>query len=135
MTKSKARKSSKSRDLLRKLKHRKTVRVAGRDSKSAKTMRGKSSSPASVPSNSKDRSNSKQTKVIGMLRMPAGATIESMMSVTGWQQHSVRGFLAGVVRKKLGLDLASETTENGRVYRIDDRKTSSPADAKTGKAA
>jgi hypothetical protein len=42
------------------------------------------------------------------------------MAATGWQQHSVRGFLAGVVRKKLGLNLVSEPNLDGRVYRIID---------------
>lgn len=55
-----------------------------------------------------------------MLHDRAGATIAAMMAATGWQQHSVRGFLAGVVRKKLGLNLVSEAGEGGRVYRIID---------------
>jgi hypothetical protein len=45
-----------------------------------------------------------------------------MMTATGWQQHSVRGFLAGVIRKKLGLTLVSEAGDGGRVYRIKDGK-------------
>jgi hypothetical protein len=60
----------------------------------------------------------KHDRVIAMLRTSAGATIASLVIATEWQQHSVRGFLAGVVRKKLGLNLVSEKTDNGRVYRI-----------------
>jgi hypothetical protein len=55
-----------------------------------------------------------------MLRDRAGATVAAIMAATGWQQHSVRGFLAGVIRKKLGLNLVSEPREGGRVYRIVD---------------
>src|SRR6266403_844463 len=61
---------------------------------------------------------------IAMLRTPAGATIASLVTATKWQQHSVRGFLAGVIRKKLGLNLVSEQTDKGRVYRIKDGKAS-----------
>jgi len=61
---------------------------------------------------------SKQARVIAMLKSPAGATIEAMMRATGWQQHSVRGFLAGVVRKRLKLKLASKKLDGKRIYRI-----------------
>jgi hypothetical protein len=64
------------------------------------------------------RPDTKHARIIAMLRSPAGATIAAMMTATDWQQHSVRGFLAGVVRKKLGLDLVSEQTDKGRIYRI-----------------
>jgi Protein of unknown function (DUF3489) len=62
-----------------------------------------------------------------MLRKPAGATIVAIMTATDWQSHSVRGFLAGVVRKKLGLNLVSEQTDKGRVYCIKDGKASAAA--------
>jgi hypothetical protein len=61
---------------------------------------------------------SKQAHVIGMLKSPAGATIDAMMKATGWQQHSVRGFLAGVVRKRLKLKLGSKKVDGERVYRV-----------------
>jgi Protein of unknown function (DUF3489) len=60
--------------------------------------------------------------LITMLRAPSGATVAAMMMATEWQQNSVRGFLAGVIRKKLGLNLVSEESDDGRVYRIRDRK-------------
>jgi Protein of unknown function (DUF3489) len=53
-----------------------------------------------------------------MLQSPAGATIAAMMEATGWQQHSVRGFLAGVVRKRLKLNLGSKKVAGNRVYQI-----------------
>ena len=62
---------------------------------------------------------SKQSHVIALLSSPVGATIAAMMKTTGWQQHSVRGFLAGVVRKKLKLKLNSKKIDGTRVYRID----------------
>ena len=63
-------------------------------------------------------SRSKQSHVIAMLRSPAGATIDAIMKATGWQQHSVRGFLAGVVRKRLNLKLSSEKVDGNRIYQI-----------------
>lgn len=65
----------------------------------------------------------------------AGATIAAMMAATEWQQHSVRGFLAGVIRKKLGLNLVSEQTDKGRVYRIRDGKASPAAMNRAKQAA
>jgi hypothetical protein len=73
------------------------------------------------------RSNTKHARIIAMLRKPAGATIAAIMTATDWQQHSVRGFLAGIVRKKLGLNLVSDQTDKGRVYRIKDGKAAPAA--------
>jgi hypothetical protein len=61
---------------------------------------------------------SKQDVVIAMLRLPEGATVDEVASVTGWQRHTVRGIFSGTLKKKLGLTLASAKEERGRVYRI-----------------
>jgi hypothetical protein len=66
------------------------------------------------------RADSKQALVIGLLQRPEGATIAQIMEATGWQQHTVRGTLAGSLKKRLGLTITS-TKEVGRqrVYRIE----------------
>jgi hypothetical protein len=94
-------------------------------SKSAKK-RTVASSPVAKPTQQpvgdvtaqKSDSSSKQSRVIAMLQSPAGTTIAAMMKATSWQQHSVRGFLAGVVRKRLKLKLSSKKVDGNRVYQI-----------------
>ncbi len=68
--------------------------------------------------------SSKQARVVAMLRSPSGTTITAVMKETGWQQHSVRGFFAGVVQKKLGLKLDSKKIDGNRTYRIVDAGSS-----------
>jgi hypothetical protein len=79
----------------------------------------------STPAKPKAVAKTKQARAIAMLQAPTGATITALMTATDWQSHSVRGFLAGVVRKKLRFNLVSEQTDKGRVYRIKDGKPSS----------
>ncbi len=80
-----------------------------------KAMGAKSSSSKPAPT------ETKSSIVLKKLRAAKGVTVEMLMEATGWQAHSVRGFLSAVVKKKLGLKLASETGKDGaRRYRVDD---------------
>ena len=105
-----------------KSKRKLTSRVNSKKSKAPNSI-GRTTARKVVPLQPTARRQSKKAYIIAMLRAPAGATIEAMARAAEWQPHSVRGFLAGVVRKKLGLTLVSADDENGRVYRITDRTT------------
>jgi hypothetical protein len=65
------------------------------------------------------RAESKQARLIEMLKRPDGATIDEVVKALKWQSHTVRGAMAGAFKKKLGLKITSDKTEDrGRVYRI-----------------
>jgi hypothetical protein len=102
--------------------------------KGARTRKARSSSRvrakagrSRVAGHQQPRANSKQARVLALLRGPNGATIATVMRTTGWQPHTVRGFFAAVVRKKFGLRLESEKADGERVYRIVAGKTSADA--------
>ena len=71
-----------------------------------------------VPVPAAIRASSKQAKVIALLRNPQGAKLPELMQATGWQAHSVRGFLSGTIKKKLNLNLISQKHDGAQIYRI-----------------
>ena len=77
------------------------------------------SEPDAAPKARTPREGTKQAKLIAMLRAPDGATIEEIMAATGWLGHTVRGAMAGSLKKKLGLEVTSDKVEwRGRVYKL-----------------
>jgi hypothetical protein len=86
----------------------------GRPKKAAPTS---AHTPAAAPR--KTRADTKQAQMIAMLRRKQGATIDQIVEASGWRPHTVRGFFAGALKKKLGLTVTSQKVKGGaRVYRI-----------------
>lgn len=71
-----------------------------------------------TPTRTNRATNTKQQQVLDLLKRPEGATITAITKLTGWQQHSVRGFFAGIVRKRLKLKLNSAKVGDDRIYRV-----------------
>src|SRR5258706_16308502 len=107
----------------------KTARVAKRGAHVApkKSKPGKKTTPAKktpkAPEGEKKsssaRDGSKAAKILELLKRPGGATSKELMKATGWQPHSVRGFLSGTIGKKMGLTVTSTKGEDGeRTYSV-----------------
>ena len=93
--------------------------VAPKKGKSAKKAKPARKAPKSTKKASPAREGSKSAKVLDLLKRPNGATLAELMKATGWQAHSVRGFLSGALGKKLGLTVTSTKTEGGeRSYSV-----------------
>ena len=83
------------------------------------TDQGSKSASNKLPSESMATERTKKEKVVGMLDSASGATLAEIMAATGWQKHTVRGFLSGTVVRQMGLPVSSFKRDGGRVYRID----------------
>jgi hypothetical protein len=90
----------------------------GRAKQSSANKAAAPTAKATKASSGRPSPDSKQNRVVALLRQPGGATLDVLVKATGWQKHSVRGFLAGTVRKKLKLALISEKIDGIRTYRI-----------------
>jgi hypothetical protein len=93
--------------------------VAPKKGKSGKKASPAKKAPKSEKKATGARDGSKAAKVLDLLKRPGGATSKERMKATGWQPHSVRGFLSGTVSKKMGLAVVSTKEEDGeRSYSV-----------------
>ena len=93
--------------------------VAPAKAKAAKRATSTKKAPKSAKKAIGSREGSKSAKVLELLKRPNGATLAELMKATGWQAHSVRGFLSGALGKKLGLTVTSTKAESGeRSYSV-----------------
>ncbi len=93
--------------------------VAPKKGKAGKKATPKKKAPKAAKTAEGARDGSKAAKVLELLKREGGTTLQAIMKATGWQAHSVRGFLSGTVRKKMGLEVASAKAEDGeRTYSV-----------------
>jgi Protein of unknown function (DUF3489) len=98
---------------------RRRAHVPPKKAKSAKKASSTKKAPKSQKKATSARDGSKTAKVLDLLKRPGGVTARELMKATGWQPHSVRGFLSGTVSKKMGLAVTSTKTEDGeRTYSV-----------------
>ena len=97
----------------------KGARVAPKKGKSAKKASPGKKAPKGAKKTTSARDGSKTAKILDLLKRAGGVTAEELMKVTGWQPHSVRGFLSGTIGKKMGLTVTSTKAEDGeRTYSV-----------------
>jgi hypothetical protein len=93
--------------------------TAAPDAKAASGPKGRRPAKSQEPTERRTRANTKQAKLIAMLQRAKGATIDELAEALDWQPHTVRGAIAGALKKKLGLEVTSDKDEKrGRVYRV-----------------
>jgi Protein of unknown function (DUF3489) len=92
--------------------------TAGAQRRQVAPKKGRERNTASRAARPVARENSKTAKVIALLQQPEGATLKAIVRATGWQTHSVRGFISGQLKKKLGLKVRSSKRDGDRVYSI-----------------
>src|SRR5580692_9420969 len=94
--------------------------VAPAKAKATKKAKPAKKAPKGAKKATGARDGSKTAKVLDLLKRPGGVTAKELMKATGWQPHSVRGFLSGTIRKKMGLTVTSVKGEEGdRTYSVE----------------